>query len=124
MINLDRRCAEAGSWYAGTASSLKNQIRDSFLHEWGYGKDPLEQPQEQFSDPNFLGIVSPHAGYVYSGSIASHGYGEVFKRFESIGTIIFLGPNHRGQGAPISFYPAGQWHTPLGSVSAIPISWA
>ena len=81
---LDRRSSEAGSWYAGTESSLKKQIIDSFLHEWGYGKDPLEHPQERSIDPNFLGIVSPHAGYVYSGSIASHGYGEVFKRIESI----------------------------------------
>ena len=114
---MDRKCSEAGSWYAGTASSLKQQIRDSFLNEWGYGKDPLKHPQERASDPNFLGIVSPHAGYVYSGSIASHGFAEVFKRVESIDTVVLLGPNHRGQGAPISFYPAGKWHTPLGSVS-------
>jgi AmmeMemoRadiSam system protein B len=114
---MNRRSSEAGSWYAGTESLLKKQIIDSFQHEWGYGKDPLEHPQERSIDPNFLGIVSPHAGYVYSGSIASHGYGEVFKRIKSIDTVIFLGPNHRGQGAPISFYPAGLWHTPLGSVA-------
>ncbi len=114
---MDRRSSEAGSWYAGSTSSLRQQIKDSFLNDWGYGKDPLEHPQERSFDPNFLGVVSPHAGYVYSGSIASHGYGEVFKRVKSIDTVIFLGPNHRGHGAPISFYPAGQWHTPLGSVS-------
>ncbi len=117
VIILDRRCSEAGSRYAGNASSLKQQIQDSFLNEWGYGKDPLEHPRERSFDPNFLGIVSPHAGYVYSGSIASHGYAEVFKRVESLDTVILLGPNHRGQGPPISFYPAGQWHTPLGSLS-------
>jgi AmmeMemoRadiSam system protein B len=117
VITMDRRSSEAGSWYAGTASSLKQQIHDSFLNEWGYGKDPLDHPQDRSSDPNLLGIVSPHAGYIYSGPIASHGYAEVFKRVESLKTVVLLGTNHRGQGAPISFYPAGLWHTPLGSVS-------
>ena len=73
---MDRRSSEAGSWYAGSTSSLKQQIKDSFLHDWGYGKDPLEHPQERSLDSNFWGIISPHWGYVYRGSFPSHGYGD------------------------------------------------
>ena len=114
---MDRHSRHAGSWYEGTKSSLKQQIHDLFLNKkWGYGLDPVQTPQKRSSDPSLLGIVSPHAGYAYSGPIASHGFGEVFKHLETIDTVVILGPNHQGMGAPISFYPEGKWHNPLGSV--------
>jgi AmmeMemoRadiSam system protein B len=58
-------------------------------------------------------IVAPHAGYVYSGSVAGAVYGAA--RIPT--RAILLGPNHTGRGAPLSLYPAGEWRTPLGVVS-------
>lgn len=59
-----------------------------------------------------IGIISPHAGYVYSGAVAGAVYGAI-----SIPeTVIILGPNHHGLGARASLYPAGEWLTPLGRV--------
>jgi AmmeMemoRadiSam system protein B len=113
---MDRHSRHAGSWYAGTQESLQNQIHDLFLSEWGYGKDPLKAPEERTFNQDILGIVSPHAGYVYSGPIASHGYAEVYKNFEYLDTVVVLGPNHSGVGAAVSFYPEGKWHNPLGAV--------
>ncbi len=114
---MDRQSRHAGSWYEGTEKSLTQQINNLFCDkQWGYGKDPLENMDDRIIDSNLIGIVSPHAGYVYSGPIASHGFAEVFKRIEKIDTVIILGPNHQGLGVPISFYPGGHWSNPLGSV--------
>ena len=114
---MDRHSRHAGSWYEGKQSSLQQQIHNLFTDKkWGYGFDPIQDDFERSADPNLLGIVSPHAGYVYSGPIASHGFAEVFKRLERIDTVILLGPNHQGLGSPISFYPDGKWHNPLGAV--------
>jgi MEMO1 family protein len=60
-----------------------------------------------------LGIVAPHAGYVYSGSVA----GMVYGRIQVPATVIMLGPNHHGAGARAALYPAGSWQTPLGAVT-------
>jgi MEMO1 family protein len=59
-----------------------------------------------------LGVIAPHAGYVYSGGVAGRLYGAV----EVPKAVIVLGPNHHGTGAPAALYPAGAWLTPLGSV--------
>jgi len=59
-----------------------------------------------------LGIVSPHAGLVYSGSVA----GAVYSSIELPGTFILIGPNHTGLGEPVSLMAKGEWETPLGTV--------
>lgn len=57
------------------------------------------------------GVVSPHAGYMYSGSVA----GKTFARVEIPETVIILGPNHHGQGAPVAL-SAIPWEMPMGTV--------
>lgn len=57
-------------------------------------------------------VVVPHAGYVYSGSVA----GEVFSSVRLPKRMILLGPNHSGWGAALALAPEGVWRTPLGSV--------
>jgi len=59
-----------------------------------------------------LGILSPHAGLIYSGSVA----GAVYSSIELPGTFVLIGPNHTGLGAPVSLMAKGQWETPLGTV--------
>ena len=59
-----------------------------------------------------LGIIAPHAGYMYSGMVAGAVYGVV----EVPQTVIVLGPNHHGLGTQAALYPEGNWMTPLGSV--------
>ena len=57
----------------------------------------------------------PHAGYQYSGAIASHGYCEIVKNgFPEV--FIILSPNHTGFGSEISIFNEGEWITPLGNV--------
>ncbi len=56
------------------------------------------------------GCISPHAGYIYSGSIA----GEVYSCIDIPNKVILLGPNHHGLGHPYAIYSKGSWITPLG----------
>jgi hypothetical protein len=65
---------------------------------------------------NLKGLVVPHAGFVYSGAIASHSYGRLAEAGFAE-TFIILGPNHTGIGSGVSVMTEGAWKTPLGTVS-------
>ena len=62
-----------------------------------------------------LGLVSPHAGYVYSGPVAAHGYFELALSGKP-DVVIILGPNHHAYGDPIALSSCEVWETPLGSL--------
>jgi AmmeMemoRadiSam system protein B len=57
-----------------------------------------------------IGLISPHAGYVYSGGCAGKGFGAV----EVPDHVIILGVNHRGMGASFAVDGNDSWNTPLG----------
>jgi hypothetical protein len=83
-----------------------------------YPRDPshLEQLLEKFFSGTRpegapLGIVSPHAGYIYSGQVAAHAFGSIAQGFS--GTFVVIGPSHRGYINCVSTLP---WETPLGVV--------
>ncbi len=59
-----------------------------------------------------IGLVSPHAGYIYSGPVA----GAVISRISFKDTFVIIGPNHTGSGKPLSIMTQGVWETPLGEV--------
>jgi AmmeMemoRadiSam system protein B len=57
-----------------------------------------------------LGVLSPHAGYVYSGAVA----GEVFSSIGIPGTAIIFCPNHTGFGEEAAILSQGSWRMPWG----------
>lgn len=65
---------------------------------------------------NVKGVISPHAGYVYSGAIA----GRLYAQIAIPATVLIIGPNHHGAGAAAALYPDGEWLTPLGAVAINP----
>ena len=100
----------ANAFYAGTKSDLNKQIIDCFTHRFGPGQVPKAS---EHGPRKILGIVSPHAGYMYSGPVAANGY----SRIASDGmpeAFIILGPNHTGYGSGVSILTEGAWETPLG----------
>lgn len=107
-----RQPAVAGSFYDGDLKSLNIQIENCFLHKIGPGKIPLVNPKRQ---NNIIGLISPHAGYMYSGPVAANGFYKI-----ALGgkpdSIIILGPNHRGFGEDVSIMTEGKWKTPLGEL--------
>jgi len=59
-----------------------------------------------------LGIVSPHAGFIYSGIVS----GAVFSGVKPAASYIVIGPNHTGRGRPFSLMKIGAWLTPFGRI--------
>jgi len=88
----------AGQFYPATPSSLEAQVR---------GLVDEKAPKQEV-----IGLVSPHAGYAYSGAVA----GAVMSRIRFKDTFIILGPSHTGAGRPFSIMTEGSWQTPLGEV--------
>ena len=108
-----REPAVAGQFYAGTQESLLEQVESCYEHFLGPGTipqtsdSPLEQP---------CGFVVPHAGYVYSGSVAAHAY----TALASLGgpdVAVILGPNHHALHPPLALSTASVWRTPLGELA-------
>jgi AmmeMemoRadiSam system protein B len=89
----------AGSFYSGDAIQLRNDMKNYIIQDC--------------EKQNALGVLSPHAGYAYSGCVA----GNLYSRVKIPGVAVILSPNHTGRGVPYSVYPAGVWRTPLGDVS-------
>jgi len=101
----------ADQFYAGSENSLRQQIKECFLDSRGCGKLPVIAKGEK----NILGIVVPHAGFIYSGAIASHSYYQIAKNGFA-DTFIILGPNHTGRGSGVAVMTQGKWETPLGEI--------
>jgi AmmeMemoRadiSam system protein B len=59
-----------------------------------------------------VAVVSPHAGYVYSGAVA----GAVFSSVEVPETVVVLGAPHADFRPRFSVIPDGVWESPLGDV--------
>ncbi len=107
-----RRPCQAGAFYEGTAKSLKTQIENCFLHKFGPGKIPEIAKEGR---RRIVGLVCPHAGYMFSGAVAAHAYYKL--ALDSKPDVVFLfGPNHGGYGSGLAVMNDGFWRTPLGDV--------
>lgn len=102
----------AGYFYPSEPERLRKLIEWSFKHPLGAGEIPQVSPTRR---KETLGYVSPHAGYIYSGPVASHVYYNLALDGKPE-TIIIIGTNHTGMGSLVSVYPAGKWVTPLGEI--------
>ena len=66
-----RRPVVAGVFYEGNAEALKVQVENCFLHQFG----PRKLPEVNVNGlRKVLGLVCPHAGYVYSGPVAANAF--------------------------------------------------
>lgn len=107
-----RRPCQAGAFYAGTADSLRAQIHGCFAHRLGPGRVP---EVVRGGPRKIVGLVCPHAGYMYSGPVAAHSYHSL--ALDGIPeTVVIFGPNHTGYGSALAIMRQGSWRTPLGDV--------
>ncbi|MCK4655394.1 MAG: AmmeMemoRadiSam system protein B [candidate division Zixibacteria bacterium] len=99
----DRAPAVAGAFYPGSEIALKAMV-DSLLALAPAG-DKRIRP---------AALVSPHAGYIYSGATAAYGY----RLLEELdySTVVIVGPSHRVGFEGCAVYNQGRWQTPLGYV--------
>lgn len=94
--------AVAGRFYPGDVESL--------LRFLGSIPRPAERAE------GAVGVMAPHAGYVYSGKAA----GLTIFSVEVPDVVLLLGPNHTGRGTGASIMSRGAWRTPLGDVPVDP----
>ncbi|MDO8536188.1 MAG: AmmeMemoRadiSam system protein B [Candidatus Omnitrophota bacterium] len=90
----------AGQFYSGT--------RDSLIKETG--KLTLLSPEKK---DDAIGVISPHAGYDYSGLVA----GLTLSSIKPKPVYVIMGPNHTGLGSPFSLSTSDSWATPLGNIT-------
>ncbi len=96
-----RKPVVAGHFYPATAQALERELQQ-LVPPAGEGGERCRA----------LGLLAPHAGYVYSGRCAGLGYARV----ALAETVILLGVNHRGVGAELAVDGNDHWETPLGRV--------
>ena len=104
---MTRIPAVAGRFYEDENEALINQIKDCFHHKLGPGALPISK-----TNGYVKAIISPHAGYMFSGPCAAWGFKEIAES-EIAKTYIIIGPNHYGSGSSISFE---DWKTPFGII--------
>ncbi|MFW9850702.1 MAG: AmmeMemoRadiSam system protein B [Candidatus Thorarchaeota archaeon] len=99
----------AGRFYEGEENILRQRIEDSFLKGNGPGRLPEGDPG---NTRRLKALISPHAGFVYSGMPAAHSYLNLYEDGKP-DHIVIIGPNHSGYGSPVAVCN-DDWKTPLG----------
>jgi len=103
MSSNIREAAVAGQFYPRAEKELRSEVQG--LLEAGVQNCEGKRVQA-------LGVIAPHAGYIYSGPVA----GAVYAHVEVPRRVIVLCPNHTGMGSPLAIMSEGRFRTPLGDV--------
>ena len=98
-----RQAAVAGSWYPGDPAELAELV-DGLLDATG-AADCDDLPEA---------LISPHAGYRFSGPVAGHAYGQV--RGCHVRRVWVLAPSHKLSLRGAMVYPVDAFRTPLGDL--------
>jgi AmmeMemoRadiSam system protein B len=98
-----RRSVIAGSWYPGTEQSLISTI-DGYLARVDQAPVP----------GTLIALISPHAGYTYSGQTAAYAYHQL--QGQKVDTVVLMGPSHRAWVGDYAVSTEDAYETPLGRV--------
>jgi AmmeMemoRadiSam system protein B/AmmeMemoRadiSam system protein A len=103
-FSQDRQPAVAGQFYPGSEGELRSMLKDLF-----------SQAAPSKNIKNVVAVISPHAGYVFSGGVAASSFNQIdpTKRYEN---IFILGPSHHVAFEGGAIYSKGDFITPLGRV--------
>ena len=100
-----RKPVVAGQFYEGTAEDCRN-----FIEKMLPAKPlALELPAR------IVSAVVPHAGWMFSGDLASLAFAAI-KQQQAVDTFIIFGAVHTVMAHYGMMYDAGQWETPLGVI--------
>ena len=98
-----REPAVSGTFYPGNREVLRIDV-DGYL-----SKVPLQEPAGAI-----IGLISPHAGYMYSGQTAAYGYKAISGT--SFDTVIIVAPSHQSFFLGTAVQEKGGYRTPMGVV--------
>lgn len=93
----------AGTFYPSDKNTLKESVE-------GF----LSKAEDKPHSGRVMAIISPHAGYIFSGQVAAYGYKNL--KGSSIKKVILIGPSHQVGFSGASVYTKGGFRTPLGLV--------
>ena len=102
-----RKPIVAGQFYPGQHDSCVDQINQCLEQE------TLSEP---LPETIVAGIV-PHAGWMFSGSLAAMVFSAIKQQHEKVHTFIIFGAAHSYFGQSPAVYDKGFWSTPLGEVA-------
>ena len=106
-----RKPIVAGQFYQARFEDLDKQIIECFKSKLGPGELPVKRSNRKVTP----GVISPHAGYPFSGSAAAWAYKEIAEsKFPSC--FVIIGPNHTGMGTSQVATTLAEWETPFGIV--------
>jgi len=100
-MHFVREPAVSGMFYPDDPTKLRKDIET-------YLKCAVVPDLEE----NVIGIISPHAGYMYSGKVAAYGFRMIAKK--QYDTVILIGPSHRAYFEGVALWDRGSFETPLG----------
>lgn len=103
-MTMSRRPAVAGAFYPSQPQTLLRQI------------DELLAAVEAPAGPPPKALIVPHAGYIYSGLTAAHGYAALAPLRNIVTRVVLLGPVHRVPVRGLALPGVEAFVTPLGSV--------
>jgi hypothetical protein len=101
-----RKPIVAGQFYPGSNSQCLADIQQCLSER------EIDMP---LPDTITAGIV-PHAGWVFSGSLAAMVFSAIKKQNQAVDTFIIFGAAHSYFGPEPAVYNSGQWQTPLGNI--------
>lgn len=114
MSAYRRKPSVSGIFYSSDKEQLVSELKGCFMNKiFGPGQLP---PSDQVR--KIYGIVSPHAGYLYSGSVAANGYYSISS--SKFNNVILVGPNHYGLGSYVATTMDGTWEFPIGDALVNP----
>lgn len=96
--------AVAGAFYPSDPKVLRHDIAGYLDSAAGIDKVPGE----------VIGLISPHAGYMYSGRVAAAAYSQLSGA--GYDYVLVISPSHHIYFQGASLYPAGGYQTPLGII--------
>jgi len=100
---IDRQPAVANQFYPGDKKVLEDTLKAMFRRA----------VPKKITKP-VLAIISPHAGYVFSGDVAASSFNQVEKKHYK--NIFVIGSSHHALYDGASIYSSGNFITPLGIV--------
>ena len=98
-----REPAVAGAFYPDKPEVLSRDV-----------KKYLENSKKEKIEGDIVALISPHAGYMYSGQVAAYAYKLVEGR--AFDSVVVVAPSHRVLFKGASLYDRGGYRTPLGVV--------
>jgi AmmeMemoRadiSam system protein B len=98
-----RKAAVAGMFYPASPQALQQTVDDL-----------LAQTRIENSPQELIALLAPHAGYVYSGSVAAHAYKLLHGRGPQ--TVAVIAPSHFKRFPFIALFAGRAYATPLGEV--------